>query len=174
LLLRQDNADRRLTPVGRQVGLVDDQRWRHLEEKLAAINIVTQTLESFRVDGITLAQLLRRPETTWETITGHLPHVACVDAEIADQVTYDVKYAGYVQRQQQQVDRQQRLAEKRIPENFDYARIAHLRTEARQKLTRIQPVSLAQASRISGITPADIALLMAHLQRTTAAPANRH
>jgi tRNA uridine 5-carboxymethylaminomethyl modification enzyme len=76
----------------------------------------------------------------------------------------DIKYSGYVERQETQVAKQMRLAEKRIPENFDYARIRHLRAEAREKLTRVRPLSLAQASRISGITPADVALVLAHLE----------
>ena len=80
------------------------------------------------------------------------------------EIKYDTKYAGYVTRQQQQVDRQRRLAEKRIPANFDFERIVQLRNEAREKLTRIRPVSIAQASRISGITPADVALVLAHLE----------
>jgi tRNA uridine 5-carboxymethylaminomethyl modification enzyme len=90
--------------------------------------------------------------------------LADVDAQAAEQVVYDIKYSGYVVRQQQQIARQQRLSHKRIPEDFDYTDIMHLRTEAREKLSRIQPVSIAQASRISGITPADVALVMAHLE----------
>jgi tRNA uridine 5-carboxymethylaminomethyl modification enzyme len=80
------------------------------------------------------------------------------------QIVYDLKYEGYVNRQEQQVARQRRLSDKRIPENFDFARIRHLRTEAREKLARIRPVTLAQAGRISGITPADMALVLAHLE----------
>lgn len=163
LLLRHDNADRRLTPLGRELGLVDDFRWQRLQTKIRSILHVNQLLDTHRADGLSLTQWLKRPDTTWETIAARLPELATVSTEIADQVTFDIKYAGYVFRQQQQVDRQQRLAEKRIPAGFDYDRIVHLRAEARQKLSRIQPVSLAQASRISGITPADIALLMANL-----------
>jgi tRNA uridine 5-carboxymethylaminomethyl modification enzyme len=84
--------------------------------------------------------------------------------EAATQVTYDLKYAGYFSRQQLQVDRQKRLADKRMPERFDYAAITHLRSEAREKLTRVRPITFAQASRISGITPADVALVMAYLE----------
>ncbi|MCH5372680.1 MAG: tRNA uridine-5-carboxymethylaminomethyl(34) synthesis enzyme MnmG, partial [Planctomycetes bacterium] len=171
MLLRQDNADRRLSPLGRRVGLVDDARWQRLEAKLSKIDHVQRLLDTHRADGISLAQLLRRPDSTWDTVAARLPELADVETEIAQQVACDIKYAGYVYRQQQQVDRQQRLAEKRIPDNFDYSRIAHLRTEARQKLIRIQPVSLAQASRISGITPADIALVMAYLQHGAGATA---
>jgi tRNA uridine 5-carboxymethylaminomethyl modification enzyme len=163
LLLRHDNADRRLTPLGRELGLVDDHRWQRLQAKIRTIQDVNQWLDMHRADGHSLTQLLKRPDTSWETIAARLPELATVSSEIADQVTFDIKYAGYVFRQQQQIDRQQRLAEKRIPAGFDYNRIVHLRAEARQQLSRIQPVSLAQASRISGITPADIALLMANL-----------
>lgn len=164
LLLRQDNADRRLTPLGRAVGLVSEDRWRRLEAKTGELSRVLTLLETNRAGEVTLAKLLRRPETTWQDVTAHLPELATVPEEVAEQVVYDVKYEGYVTRQEQQVDRQRRLAEKRIPEKFDYAKIQHLRVEAREKLTRIRPVSLAQAGRISGITPADVALLLLHLE----------
>ena len=86
------------------------------------------------------------------------------DSQIAEQLVYDVKYEGYVARQEIDVARQRRLSEKRIPDNFDYHRLVHLRTEAREKLSRIRPMNLAQASRISGITPADVALVLVHLE----------
>ncbi len=113
---------------------------------------------------MTLAKFLRRPEVGWTELITQVPDFAQVREEVATQVVHDVKYAGYIHRQHQQVQRQQRLASKRIPENFDFNQLVHLRTEARQKLSKIRPVSLDQASRISGITPADVALLMAHLE----------
>ncbi len=164
LLLRQDNADRRLTPLGRELGLVDADRFRRWEEKQEAITRVTQVLNGQRSEGVTLAKYLQRPEVSWAQIVARQPDLADVSREVAEQVEYDIKYAGYVVRQEQQVARQKRLADKRIPNNFDYAAISHLRTEARQKLQRVQPVDLAQASRISGVTPADLALLLAHLE----------
>ena len=164
LLLRHDNADRRLTPIGREAGLVSDARWQRLQAREAEIAAALELLRCTRVDGVTLEQLLRRPEVDWQQVAAHEPRLAAISREAALQVTYDLKYEGYVSRQQQQVARQKRLADKRIPESFDFASIRHLRTEAREKLGRIRPVTLAQASRISGITPADMALVLAHLE----------
>ena len=121
-------------------------------------------LESSRKGAVTLAKFLRRPDSTWDNMVECLPALTEVSAEVVQQVVHDVKYEGYVARQQIQIDRQQRLASKRIPENLDYTNITHLRAEAREKLSRIRPLSLAPAGRIRGITPADVALLMVHLE----------
>jgi tRNA uridine 5-carboxymethylaminomethyl modification enzyme len=163
ILLRHDNADRRLTPVAHQRGLVDDVRWSRLQTKLEQIEAVRAVLDATWVDGSQLTKHLRRPEAEWSTVIARLPELANVNAEVASQVLCDVKYAGYVARQQTEVDRQNRLSAKRIPSSFDYGRLEHLRAEAREKFVRVRPANLAQASRISGITPADIALIMVHL-----------
>jgi len=168
LLLRQDNADRRLTPLAFEAGLVDADRHQTLLEKEATIQTVCQLLDDARTGAVPLTKHLRRPEVDWTEIVELLPELETLDPLVAQQVLYDVKYAGYVARQQVEVDRQQRLARKRIPGSFDYERLPQLRAEAREKLGRIQPANLSQASRISGITPADIALLMVHLEGKTA------
>jgi tRNA uridine 5-carboxymethylaminomethyl modification enzyme len=169
LLLRQDNADRRLTPLAYEFGLVDEARWERLQAKEDDIAHVIRMLESQRCDELTLAKFLRRPEVDWHALSAQFPALAQVREEVANQVVHDVKYAGYIRRQLQQVERHRRLADKRIPENLDFNQIVHLRAEARQKLSKIRPVSLDQASRISGITPADIALLIAHLDNRSGA-----
>jgi tRNA uridine 5-carboxymethylaminomethyl modification enzyme len=162
LLLRQDNADRRLTPLACALGLADAGRRERLEEKQAHIDRAKQLLESHRHEGDPLSKYIRRPEVEWPEMVQRLPELGSLSAEVAEQVLVDLKYAGYVARQTVEVERQQRLASKRIPSGFDYQRLTQLRSEAREKFARIQPADLSQASRISGITPADIALLMAH------------
>jgi len=166
LLLRQDNADRRLTARAAELGLVGEDRRRSLEEKELQIAAAKSLLERTRdpSQNVTLAKLLCRPEVGWDDLVARLPELAATPPEVARQVTYDLKYAGYIGRQQVQVERQKRLAGKRIPRDFDFHALAHLRHEAREKFARVRPGSLDQASRISGITPADVALLMAHLE----------
>ena len=164
LLLRQDNADRRLTPLARKLGLAGGARQKRLQHKQSEIDRVKQLLQTARHDGDLLSKYIRRPEVEWADIVAQLPELASVSSEVAAQVLIDLKYAGYVARQTVEVERQQRLASKRIPRGFDYQRLTQLRSEAREKFERIQPSDLSQASRISGITPADIALLMVHFE----------
>ena len=164
LSLRGDNADRRLTPCGYSLGLVGDDRWQRLQRKLGEIARVEQLIENNRSEGLSLAQLLRRTEIQWADLAARLPELADVSPEVAQQVTYDAKYEGYLARQQVDIQRQQRLAARKIPDTLDFARVLHLRAEAREKFERVRPVDLAQAGRISGITPADLAVLMVHLE----------
>lgn len=164
LKLRQDNADRRLTPIGRALGLVDHARWARLEAKEVEISRVSELLQLARCDGVSLARLVRQPEATWEELAWRLPELSAVPREVADQILYDAKYSGYLARQEVQAARQNRLAEKRIPADFDFLSVRHLRAEAQEKLARVRPADLAQAGRISGITPADLAVLLVHLE----------
>jgi tRNA uridine 5-carboxymethylaminomethyl modification enzyme len=166
LLLRQDNADRRLSRLGYELGLIDAARFERLERKEASIARALSLLESTRIESVSGTKFLRRNEVTWEEICAHIPQLSEFSVEVSQQVLWDVRYEGYISRQQQQVDRQQRMASKRIPETFDY-NITGLRMEAQQKLSRVRPVSLDQASRISGITPADLALVLAHVENRT-------
>ncbi len=167
LLLRHDNADRRLTPLGRRAGLVDDRRWQRLQRKEAGLTVLGEYLRHHRHEQQTLEQWLRRPETTWEQLcsldSGLAEQARGVEAETIEQVVLEVKYSGYVARQAAQVERFQRLESKPIPGHFDYAAVPQMRAEAREKLNRIRPTSIGQASRISGISPADLAVLLLYL-----------
>ena len=164
LLLRHDNADRRLTPIGWNAGLVDRRRYESLRAHETDIQQIADMLSAGRHNGAPLDKHLRRPEATWDEAVAAVPALAEISQRASEQALCDIKYAGYIARQQTEIDRQQRLAAKRIPDSFDYHRLRQMRAEAREKLLSIRPIDLAQASRISGITPADIALLMAHLQ----------
>ena len=167
LRLRHDNADRRLTPLGHRLGLVDRTRLERLEEKRGEIDRVTELLQKTYSDGVSLVKLLCRPEVTFDDVVRRMPELAQIPQEVSRQVLHDARYSGYVARQDADVKRQRHLARKRIPEGLDFSAIEHLRSEAREKLSAINPVNLAQAGRISGITPADLAVLTVHLTRTS-------
>ncbi len=165
LLLRHDNADRRLTPLGRRIGLVSDDAWDRLQRKEFAIAALLDYLHNHRQDGVSLAQWLRRTEVEWKQIVAMNPGVQELRTppDALEQVILEAKYSGYIHRQAEQVQRFQRLESRPIPAHFDYAAVPQLRAEAREKLSRIRPVNLGQASRISGISPADLAILLVYL-----------
>jgi tRNA uridine 5-carboxymethylaminomethyl modification enzyme len=165
LLLRQDNADMRLSEIGYQVGLLPERNYRKFEAKREGFAAELNRLEKTRSGSETLAQILRRPEVRYRDI----PNAnRILSEELMLQVEIAVKYAGYISRQDAEVAKLKNLEEKQIPEAFDYSTVPSLRKEARQKLTQIRPATLGQASRISGVSPADIGILMVWLKRGTA------
>ena len=176
LLLRSDNADLRLTELGRAIGLVDDPRWARFEARRDRIDALGLYLRTTRASGgDTLEQILRRPPTTWEELVGLSPALVDLadDLSAVEQVTIAAKYGGYIDRQAAQVDRFRRLEDKTLPGDFDYHGIAQLRAEAREKFARVRPRSIGQAGRISGINPADIATLLVHMKRPGAGSNNQ-
>jgi tRNA uridine 5-carboxymethylaminomethyl modification enzyme len=157
LLLRHDNCDLRLTPQAHALGLICRTRWQHLSQRRTSITEAATYAASYKMDGVPLEHWLRRPDNVYH----HLPNEvrARFHDSIWEMLETDLKYAGYVRQQSVAVDRLRRLDAKPFPPDFDFAHLKSLRTEARQKLTSIRPATLGQASRISGITPADMALL---------------
>lgn len=165
LLLRHDNADRRLTPIGRKMGLVDDERWTRFEAKARAIEETTAKLEKLHDENGSFLKLLRRPEVEWKDIVARAPQFADVSAEVAEQVEIDAKYAGYIERQEMEIARQRHWDSRKIPADFNYMEQSNLRAEAKERLERVRPVDLGQASRIPGVRPADIAVLTVYLEK---------
>ncbi|HEY2909016.1 MAG TPA: tRNA uridine-5-carboxymethylaminomethyl(34) synthesis enzyme MnmG [Gemmataceae bacterium] len=166
LLLRHDNADRRLTPLGRRIGSVSQEAWERFEAKERAIGELQAELKKNRSAGDSLETWLRRTEVDWADLCERHPALRDWDdrPEVVEQAVLEAKYSGYIGRQAAEVERFQRLENKRIPATFDFAAIPQLRVEAREKLHRIRPASVGQASRISGITPADLAVLLFYLE----------
>ena len=166
LLLRHDNADRRLTPLGHRVGSVSDSDWARFQRKEEGIAALQNQLKNNRSEGDSLATWLRRTEVEWAAVCDRHPALRVWDErpDVVEQVVLEAKYSGYIDRQTAEVERFKRLEDRRIPPTFDYAAVHQLRHEAREKLSRVQPSSLGQASRISGITPADLAMLLLYLE----------
>jgi tRNA uridine 5-carboxymethylaminomethyl modification enzyme len=162
LQLRQDNADLRLTPLGRQVGLITDDHWRLFAEKKFLIDSELVRLRSTWNSGKTYAEILRRSEVTYDSLEIASPSLP---KTVREQIEIQLKYEGYIARDLEQIGRFNKLESKRLPEWMDYEKIPSLRFEARQKLKRFQPDSIGQASRISGVTPADIAILLVWLKK---------
>ena len=184
LLLRQDNADQRLTPLGHEVGLIDEQRYQKLLTKISLIEQEKARLESTMVGGskevqsflekhesttlktaASLAEILRRPEMRYEYLQEIDPEWPNLPEDVCEQVEIDIKYDGYIKRQLKQVEQFKKLESKKLPEDINYAEIKSLRIEAVQKLTLCKPISVGQASRISGVSPADISVLLVYLEQ---------
>ena len=162
LLLRQDNADLRLSRIGHDVGLLPSRNYERVQRKEQAIELELDRLERTRSGKYSLAQLLKRPEIRYSDLPDRNP---TVDLEVVEQVEIALKYAGYVDRQKVEIERAKNLEDKCIPADFQYATVPSLRPEARQKLTKIRPLTIGQASRISGVSPADISILLVWLKR---------
>lgn len=162
LLLRQDNCDLRLSDIGRDIGLLPERHHRQFIEKREAIQTELARLQNTRHQGDILAQILRRPEVTYSAMPGARTDLP---AEVVQQVEIALKYEGYIQRQEIEVERFKTLEDKQIPAWVDYETVHSLRKEARQKLGKIRPATIGQASRISGVTPSDISILLVSLKR---------
>ncbi|MEC9488737.1 MAG: tRNA uridine-5-carboxymethylaminomethyl(34) synthesis enzyme MnmG [Halanaerobium sp.] len=184
LILRQDNADLRLTPIGYRVGLISEERYQKLQAKKEEIARAREFLEETQVTPtdevvskleelgsgslskpVSLATLLQRPELGYGDLRYFVPELPELKADVREEVEIQIKYDGYIDRQLQQVERFRKFEEKKIPEDIDYQKLDNLRKEAREKLEKVKPLSLGQASRISGVSPADISVLMIYLEQ---------
>ena len=184
LLQRQDNADIRLSEIGYNIGLVPEEAYQKVLKKIELIEKEVQRLENTHIgakeevqnllkangstilnNGVTIAELIRRPELDYIKLAEIDPDRPEVDIDTAEQININIKYMGYIKRQTQQVKLFKKLENKKIPNDIDYNEVNSLRIEAAQKLKEVRPISIGQASRISGVSPADITMLMVHLER---------
>ncbi len=173
LLLRSDNADARLTPIGRRLGLVDDVRWRRFEQTERLKDLVRQTLVSGQRAGRPLMEWLRRPEIGIDELVDRAavrPYAGPLLDRAMQGIEIEVKYGGYIERQQRQIERFRQMESRPIPPGLDFSAIDELRPEARERLTALAPRSIGQASRISGINPADLTILMVYIDRRRRMP----
>lgn len=184
LLLREDNADLRLTDLGREVGLVDDDRYQYFSRKKQEIQkgweLLTQILFSPTAETnqvliklgsqalrkqMTLKELLRRPELKWKDLFPLCPELSHIKPEVAEQLAIQARYEGYLERQEEQVKRFEKNEQILIPDQFEYQNLSGLSNEIKEKLKNIRPGTLGQASRISGVTPAAITILQIHIKK---------
>jgi tRNA uridine 5-carboxymethylaminomethyl modification enzyme len=189
LLLREDNADLRLSPLGYQVGLLSQERHEATKRKRQALTAELERLKATFLrptpevnaqltaagltpagDGLNAYKLLQRPEVNYELVATLTPPPTALPPDVADQVWIEAHYAGYIEKQQREVERARRLEDQTIPPDFDYDTVTGLRNEAREKLTRVRPATVGQAARIYGVNPADISLLLIYLHRLRASP----
>ncbi|MBQ7938403.1 MAG: tRNA uridine-5-carboxymethylaminomethyl(34) synthesis enzyme MnmG [Oscillospiraceae bacterium] len=184
LVLRQDNADMRLTPLGREIGLISDERWQkflkkrelrdaELERAKNASIRMSEELDAMLTEkgtaplteGTRLSELLKRPQITYADLAPFDPNRPELPEDVIEQVEIEIKYEGYIRKQLAQVEQMHRLEEKKIPEDIDYKAIHGLRLEAIEKLNRVRPMNIGQASRISGVSPADVSVLLIYIQK---------
>ncbi len=169
LLLRQDNADRRMTPIGQRIGSVSQERWDQYQAYEAEISQIMEFIRGNRYQGQTLEEWLRRQDTGWEEICGFAPELKAfpLSERAIEQTLIEVQYAGYIKRQTAEIEKQKNVETLHIPDHIDYQLVPNLRNEAKEKLSRVKPRNIGQAGRISGVTPADLTVLVLYLNSSS-------